>query len=322
MRADDAFGAVAALAASQHGAFSRRQAARLDVDADQIFRWKVTRRIREPLPGVLTIVGAPVTWRQELMVLVLAGRGTGIISGAAAAALHRLDGFAEGPLEVTIPRLGTLRATDAVVHRSAELPVEDWTAVDGIRCTGLARTLVDLGDQHDAKVVQRALDDVRRRGKSLRWLRMTAERLQGPGRRGPGVLLGLLDAAEREQRVPDSWFERLLELALTCPELPPIVRQHEIRADDGSFVARVDLGHPRAVARHRGSQPGVPLRRRGGTARRRPGPGRGRGGLGDPVPRLAGDAAAEGRAGQDPRRCRSTPPPAPSRLTNHTARPT
>ena len=44
--------------------------------------------------------------------------------------------------------------------------------------------------------------------------------------------------------MPDSWFERLLELALTCPELPPSVRQHEIRADDGSFVARVDLAIP------------------------------------------------------------------------------
>jgi hypothetical protein len=244
MRADDAFGAVAALAASQHGAFSRRQAAGVDVDADQIFRWKVTRRIREPLPGVLTIVGAPATWRQKLKVLELAGTGSGVISGAAAAALHGLDGFAEGPLEVTIPRLGTLRATGARVRRRAKIPFEDWEEVDGIRCTGLARTLVDLGDQHDAKVVQRALDDVRRRGKSLRWLRMTAERLQGPGRRGPGLLLGLLDAAEREQRVPDSWFERLLELALTCPELPPIVRQHEIRTGDGSFVARVDLAIP------------------------------------------------------------------------------
>lgn len=198
------------------------------------------------------------------MVLVLAGRGTGIISGAAAAALHGLDGFAEGPLEVTIPRLGTLRAADAVVHRSAKLPFEDWTEVDGIRCTGLARTLVDLGEHHDAKAVQRALDDVRRRGKSLRWIRTTAERLHGPGRRGPGMLLDLLDAAEQEHAVPGSWFERLLELALACPELPPIVRQHEIRADDGTVVARVDLaipelllgieGHSREF--HFGSEPG------------------------------------------------------------------
>jgi hypothetical protein len=264
MRADDAFGAVAALAASQHGAFSRRQAAQLNIGSDQLFRWKTARRIHERLRGALTMAGAPVTWRQELMVLVLAGRGTGIISGAAAAALHGLDGFAEGPLEVTIPRLGTLRAPHAVVHRSAKLPVEDWTEVDGIRCTGLARTLVDLGEQHDAKAVQRALDDVRRRGKSLRWLRTTTERLQGPGRRGPGVLLDLLDAAEREHAVPGSWFERLLELALACPELPPIVLQHEIRAGDGTFVARVDLAIPELLLGieahsrefHFGSEPG------------------------------------------------------------------
>jgi hypothetical protein len=218
MRADDAFGAVAALAASQHGAFSRRQAAQLDIGSDRLFRWKTAGRIHERLRGALTIAGA--------------------------AALHVLDGFAEGPLEVTIPRLGTLRATEAVVHRRAKVPFEDWTTLDGIRCTGLARTLVDLGEDHDPKVVQRALDDARRRGTSMWWLRRTATRLQGAGRHGPGVLLDLLDSAEQEHAVPGSWFERLLELALACPELPPIVRQHEIRAADGALVARVDLVIP------------------------------------------------------------------------------
>jgi very-short-patch-repair endonuclease len=44
--------------------------------------------------------------------------------------------------------------------------------------------------------------------------------------------------------VPDSWFERLVEACVQSPLLPPVIRQHEVRRADGSFVARVDLAIP------------------------------------------------------------------------------
>ena len=88
------------------------------------------------------------------------------------------------------------------------------------------------------------MDDVRRRGASSTWLYSTAQRLHGPGRKGPGVLLEALDRSVDGLRVPESWFERILHEALACSDLPPLVRQHEIRGRDGHLIARVDLAIP------------------------------------------------------------------------------
>jgi len=79
----------------------------------------------------------------------------------------------------------------------------------------------------------------------MRWVRTTAERLHRPGQRGTGVLLTLLDRiAAGDDVVPGSWFERLLELCLTDPTLPALVRQYEIRDARGRVVARPDLAVP------------------------------------------------------------------------------
>lgn len=117
--------------------------------------------------------------------------------------------------------------------------------VDSIPCTGLARTLVDLGSVvHAPLLVRRALTDARRRGTSLRWVRETAERLHRPGQRGTGVLLRQLAAIPFEGRVPASWFEELLALCLADRDLPEIVPQYEIRDESGCIVALTDIGIP------------------------------------------------------------------------------
>jgi hypothetical protein len=45
-------------------------------------------------------------------------------------------------------------------------------------------------------------------------------------------------------RVPDSWFERLLERCLQSPDLEGLQRQFELRTPSGVFVARFDLAIP------------------------------------------------------------------------------
>jgi hypothetical protein len=93
MRRNDAMGAVAELAASQHGALTRRQAAALGLSPRQIRSLSALAMIDEPTPGVLRITASPVTWHQRLMIATLAGPG--FWAGFRAAAhLHRIDGFA------------------------------------------------------------------------------------------------------------------------------------------------------------------------------------------------------------------------------------
>ena len=246
---DDAVRAVAELAASQHGAFTRRQAA-----AKKFSRARVATALRngwlvERVPGVLAVTGHPDTWEQRVILATLAGGGHGAASHRTAARLHGLDGFAgDAHVELTVHNRHRLRlpaAIGATVHHVDRLDADlDIVVLRGIPTTGLARTLADLGSVCTTSEVRRALTDVRRRGSSLRWIRQTAQRCHRPGQAGTGQLLRLLDAVPHEGEVPESWFEELLAECLADPAIPPVVAQYRILDHRGAFVARVDLAIP------------------------------------------------------------------------------
>jgi hypothetical protein len=243
---DDAVRAVAELAASQHRALTRRQAAELNFDRSRVATAKRRGWLDEPYPGVLALTGSPVTWHQHLMIATLAAHPHAVASHRSAARLHALDGFeSTDVVEVSVVRnRGRPTAECAITHQIAALENCDLVTVDGIRCTGLARTVADLGSVVDARQVRRALTDLRRRGTSMRWVQLTAERLHRPGQRGTGVLLRQLAAIPYEGRVPDSWFEELLALCLADPAIPSIELQHPIRNTAGRIVAHTDIGLP------------------------------------------------------------------------------
>jgi Transcriptional regulator, AbiEi antitoxin len=243
---DDAVSAVAELAASQHRAFTRRQAAELSFDRSRIATAKHQGWLTEPYPGVLLVVGAPATWHQLAMAATLSGGGHAVASHRAAARLHRLDGFGSTDIvEVSVPTGHRWRGGGGVVaHHVQALDKCDIVSVDGIRCTGLARTLADLGSVVESLLVRRALTDARRRGTSLKWIQLTADRLHRPGQAGTGVLLRQLATIPFEGHVPGSWFEELLALCLDDPAIPPIVPQCPIRDRSGRLVAVTDVGVP------------------------------------------------------------------------------
>src|SRR5262245_23607516 len=117
---DTARRAVAELAASQHRAFTRRQAAAIDFSAKRIATGIRDGWISEPMPGVLLLVDGPPTWEQKLHALILATNGRGIVSHRAAARLHDFDGFGgagNATLELSVPRAMRYRPpTPAVIH--------------------------------------------------------------------------------------------------------------------------------------------------------------------------------------------------------------
>jgi hypothetical protein len=246
---DDAVRAVAELAASQHGAFTRRQAA-----AKKLSRARIATALRngwlvERPPGVLSVTGHPDTWEQRLILATLAGGGHGVASHRSAARLHELDGFdCDTHVEVSVDNRHRLRLPadlGATIHHVDRLDTElDVVVVRGIAATGLARTLADIGSVCTNREVRRALTDVRRRGNSIQWIRQTAQRLHRPGQAGTGQLLRLLDTIPHEGGVPESWFEELLAECLTDPAIPPVVAQYRILDRRGAFVARVDLAIP------------------------------------------------------------------------------
>ncbi len=193
---------------------------------------------------MLEIGPATGAWPTDLMAAVLAAGQDAVVSHRAAARLHGLDGFDDEIVELSVAGVRHPRLPGVEIHRVATLAVCDRFVVHGIPVTGLARTLADLGSVA-ADRVEQALDDVRRAGTSLVWLRKTAERLHRPGQAGTGVLLELLDRVKPEQRVRGSWFEALVERCITSPRLPDLVRQHPVHANDGSLIGILDLASPR-----------------------------------------------------------------------------
>lgn len=231
---------LAQLAARQHQLVTRGQADRLGLDRRAVARRLAAGGLDEPRPGILRLPGQ-ADWPQPIMAAVLAGGRGAIASHRAAAALHGLDGSEPDVLELSA--VGRQVRLDGVVaHRVSSLPRSDRYRVFAIPCTGVARTLADLGSVAPVAVVERALDDARRRGTSLTWLRRTAVRLHRPGERGTGILLGLLDAIDAPPR--GSWFERLVEQCISSARLPPVERQWTVRDHRGRFVARLDLAMP------------------------------------------------------------------------------
>lgn len=228
------------LASRQHGVISRQDARRCGVEAQPLRRAVAAGRLTRVLSDVFTVAGAPSTWRQRLRVATAAGA---IISHRSAAALHRLDGFQPGIVEVTFERHRHREIPAATVHRWSRNDEMDITIVEDIRTTSVARTLVQLGAVVEAAKVEQALDDALRRGVNRAWIAETLERLQRRGPTGVAVLEQLLNDPLRSGERPDSHFERLLQRMLAVPGLPRPVLQYEVRLRSGR-TRRLDLAFP------------------------------------------------------------------------------
>jgi very-short-patch-repair endonuclease len=131
----------------------------------------------------------------------------------------------------------------AVLHRTDRLDDLDRVVLDGVPCTSLARTLLDLGAVVSREVVRTAAQDAVLRGlTSIVDLVCTLERIGGPGRRGTAALRWTV-----RQSVPDAGLESRLEAALLrlvrSAGLPAPVLQHELRCEDGRLV-RLDQAWP------------------------------------------------------------------------------
>lgn len=236
--------AVGEFAASRYGTFDLCQAASNGLTRNHLARMERDGLIDRIRPSVWRFTAVDVTWRHETYAATLGRRATA--SHFSAAALHGLDGLCMPPVraEILTPHGAPLRLPGVVTRRSRWLPRADVTIVDGIPCTTIARTICDVAAFVDHDALVRAIDDVQRRGCSLQWMIERATLLQRCGRAGPTQVLDIVRRRVDGYRVPDSWFERLLEACLRSPLLQGMVRQHELITESGDFVARFDLALP------------------------------------------------------------------------------
>ena len=231
---------IAAIAARQHGVFSRAQALEAGVHARTLSRRQSSRLWERLHPGVYRLAGAPATWRQSLLAACLAWGNGVVVSHRAAAALWGFPGFAEGRIELSVP-LSRRRKLPHHVHRPTSLKAVDVTLYHGIPTTTPIKTLIDVAGFCAEHVVEEALDDALRRGlMTVARLRRRLRADGGRGRSGTALLRDLVDARAGVVRVPESKLETVLLRVLLAAGLPRPAVQHQV----GRY--RLDFAYPDA----------------------------------------------------------------------------
>jgi predicted transcriptional regulator of viral defense system len=151
---------ITELAERQHALLSNRQLRERGYSDDAIWHWRRTGVVENMTEGVYRVPGSPRTWEQRLCAMVLASGPVAAASHRSAAALLGIPGFdRRGLVEVITPRPRHHRERLAVVHRWRVLPPEHITTVDGIACTRVPRTLVDLAGVLQPARTERAVDN-------------------------------------------------------------------------------------------------------------------------------------------------------------------
>lgn len=228
------------LAAKQHGVFRGRQAYDLGVTRSRLRSLEHQRIVDDVLPEVFRVSGSVVTWRQRVSVATL-WLPNSLASHRAAASLWDVRDFGNAPVEIVTERW-TRRHRPAwiVVHESKDLVAADIACRDGIPCTSLVRTLVDLpAVVHEFKAGA-ALDQASRRDDTL--LKRVGDRhreVARRGRNGTVKLRALLAERGIGDQLVDSGFERKALRLIEASGLPCPVTQYQLR--DGDEVCYLDL---------------------------------------------------------------------------------
>jgi len=243
------FHLVAEIAWRQHGAFTTRQALEVGVNPNWLTRAVSDGTLLRRHRGVYVLSAAPRTWRQDLMVEVLAA-GCGALATAD-------SGLAVWCAELEPPRLPIVAVSDVSGQRAApsrrllrlgDIGLAKPGIVDGIPVVGVARALLDASIGLDPDAVVARINACQRHlpmsfGALVDVLHSHAQR----GRSGVATFRAALALMTRE--VPDSEFERLVlrdlgRAGVADPELHHVVRpagEDAIELDLAWPALRLDL---------------------------------------------------------------------------------
>ena len=227
---------LAELAASQRQVFTRDQAVAAGLTHAGLHRRTKGGLFVPHGPRTLHFAGTELDWRGRLLAGLLDLGDSALVSGRSAAALHGLDGYVEGPIELLVPR--RQREMTAVGRVSSSLVINplDRDTVDGLRVTSATRTILDLAGRVSERELGNAIDSACRLGLSAPVaLRRRLEQLGRQGRAGVASFDRVMESAGVQ-----SWLERRFLRLLTEAGIvkPTVQRTHR---KDGQHIARVDF---------------------------------------------------------------------------------
>jgi len=235
---------AAQVAEQHHGVIAVHHLDLLGIDDRERRRLLLAGELVREWHGAYRVVGAPTSWKGELLGACWAGGTRALASVRSAAAMRELPGGEQGLQEVLCPRWRRARHETLIVHESKRIDDIDMTVVDGIPVTSVERTLLDLGAECSSLIVERAVEAaLRRELTTFDALHATVARLGRQGRNGAGVLRRILDEYEADRRLTDSDREKMMLQIFRRHGLPKPIPQYVIR-HNGLFIARVDAALP------------------------------------------------------------------------------
>jgi very-short-patch-repair endonuclease len=203
--------AIARLAERQHGVVTVGQLRSLGLGARGARHREASGRLHRIHRRVYAVGRPDLTDRGRWMAAVLAYGNEAALSHRAAAAHRGLRPSASPKIDVTVPRRSVRSRPGIHVHASETLRREDVTAFEGIPCTTVARTLLDLADVLNPRGVERAVEQA----EVLRLFDLQAVEdvlARATGRRGAGVLRAAIGNASDNGVTASELEEAFLEL--------------------------------------------------------------------------------------------------------------
>jgi hypothetical protein len=158
------------------------------------------------------------------MAAVLAYGPDAVLSHRSAAAHWGLRRETRATIDVSLPRQSACFRPLITAHACTTLRPEDVTAHDGVPCTTVARTLLDLAEVVDRREVERAVEQA----EVLRVFdgrAVDAVLARAAGRRGAGVLRAVLDEFDDCGLTANEFEERFLALCLDAGIARPEVNR-------------------------------------------------------------------------------------------------
>jgi predicted transcriptional regulator of viral defense system len=150
--------AIARLAEGQHGVVSLPQLQFVGLSRSAVAKRAREGRLTRIHRGVYAVGHARLTQRGRWMAAVLAYGPQARLSHRSSAALHGIRPDNRPKIDVTLPIPSARSRPGVDVHRSTTLEAADVTTIDGLPCTSLSRTLLDLAEVVDARGVEKAVD--------------------------------------------------------------------------------------------------------------------------------------------------------------------
>jgi REase_MTES_1575/Transcriptional regulator, AbiEi antitoxin len=154
---------IAALADAQHGVVSLPQLRTLGLSANAVVKRAKAGRLHRVYRGVYAVGRANLDARGRRMAAVLACGPGAVLSHKTAADALGLLPRASARIELSVPGRVARNQPGLLVHRPRTLQAEDCTTVDGIPCTTVARTLLDLAAVVSAPDLARAIEGAEKR---------------------------------------------------------------------------------------------------------------------------------------------------------------